>query len=322
MKSCEKCNIEIPEDFGNLLCPKCYDETVIEIDRVNKQEQLDREAEQKRIAEAGYNVNGITDPEYKENPEMEDKNQVMANIAQFQHSGKLLWGDTRNMYEFIKNWCMGRTLEHPQYPKYIWRPTIVDVGCGSGVGSNVLSQEADMVWGIDKNKNSVDFAKEAFTRVKNGIYYSSQVSFDQVDILEDRWEFMKFEVVVAIEIIEHVFDYKKFLEALITKFDTRNKDWPTTYFISTPNRNSLTIQKDHPKNPYHVREWKAQEFHAELSRYFNDVKIIDYNFTLPVQINKTPSDADIKAIINFGNFELPINTTITPILARCTNPKI
>lgn len=297
-KKCEKCSKEIPEDYQNLLCDDCYTKQVTENERLKEQERLAKEAEDKRIAEAGYNVNGITDPLYKENPEMEDKNQVLANLVQFTHSGKLLWGDTRNMYEYIKNWCMGRTLEHPQYPKYIWRPTIVDVGCGSGVGSNVLSQEADMVWGIDKNKLSIDFAKEAFTRVKNGIYYSSQVSFDQIDILEDRWEFMKMEVVVAIEIIEHIFDYKKFLEALITKFDTRNKDWPTTYFISTPNRNSPTIQKDHPKNKYHVREWTSFEFYNVLSEYFNDVKLL----------NQTGD-------------ELSIDTDVTPILAKCTNPK-
>ncbi|MBI2110671.1 methyltransferase domain-containing protein [Candidatus Woesearchaeota archaeon] len=321
-KQCEVCNKEIPQDFTNLLCYECYDIQVQEIEQ-KKQEEIETKAidepagkaaenlenagsgeqastltninnlqllsvDSSTLSPSTYNVNGITNSNYEENPEMEDKEQVAANLRLFEKNGVLLWHPTRTIYEFIKNHCIKKATSHPQYPKFIWKPTIVDVGCGSGVGSNILSQEADFVWGIDKNKQSIKFAKEAFTRVKNGIYYNSQVSFDEWDIINDNRETMKFDIVVAIEIIEHIYDYKTFLKQ-ITKFDTKNPNNPTEYFISTPNRNNKHIDQKRPFNKFHCREYTAQEFHAVLSEFFKDMEFFSSaGESAPIDTNHTP----------------------------------
>ena len=274
MKICERCGKEIPEEYNNLLCDDCY----------KKMEVPDIKIESTN--------NGITDPDYKENPEMEDKEQWKTNIGLFEKNNVLLWKPTKDMYTFIKNYCIEKIKSDPQYPKFIWKPNIIDIGCGSGVGTNILSQEANFIWGIDKNKKSVEFAKQAFTREKNGIYYSAQEIFDHIDLTNDTREMMKFDVVVMIEIIEHVADYANFLQTVIRKFDN-GRD--TEYFISTPNRNNDSIQKDHPKNSYHVREWTSEEFYAVLHQFFNDIKF--YN--------------------SKGEPIEGYSTTHTPLLAKC-----
>ena len=219
---------------------------------------------------------------------MDDKNQILANLAQFIYThdpkkgrkGKLLWYPQRNMYNFIKNYCMEKVKSHPQFPKQIWKPHIVDVGCGSGVGTNILSQEAHFVWGIDKNEWSIEFAKEAFTREKNQIYYSTQVSFDVFDIMVDTRLTTQFDIVVAIEVIEHIYDTDKFLRS-IQRFTRKDKKSnvhipnATEFFISTPNRNSPKIKKDKPENIYHVREWNGIEFKELLLKYFEKVEFFD-----------------------------------------------
>jgi len=284
IKKCEVCGIIIPPSYQNLLC----DEHYASVENKHNQPVSD---------------SGIKDPNYQENPQMEDKEQWMANIGQFQRSGVLLWKDTRWMYNFVKDYCLARVQRHPQYPKFIWKPKIVDVGCGSGIGANVLSQEADFVWGIDKNSTSIKFAKEAFERVKNGIYYSSQLTYDNIDIMEDNRETMKFDVVTAIEIIEHIADARGFIERIIKKFDKRNSDDPTEYFISTPNRNNDSIQNDKPKNPYHVREWTSSEMLDFLSEYFGSIKFMNAKgVEIPEEEYRT--------------------TTHTPLLILCKNPKI
>ena len=244
MKQCEVCEKEIPEDFQNFLCLEHYEAQEAE----NK---LKFNMEEAEITEMGKDTsqpqkepvevvletkNGILDTNYQENPEKEDKEQWETNIALFRRNGKILWHPTRDMYEFVKNYCLERTKGHTQFSKHIWQPMVVDIGCGIGAGSNTLSQEASFVWGIDKNETSVRFAQEAFTRVKNGIYYSSQLTFDHVDILEDTREFMKFDVLVAIEIIEHIDDYKKFLSTIVRKLSKPD----SVFFISTPNRKPST----------------------------------------------------------------------------------
>lgn len=306
MKVCDQCKKEIPDDFNNNLCWDCY----------NKQDEANKKAigeieipVEEKLFDLPEAKNGITEPNYVENPEAEDKEQWLTNVNLFARHGVMIWKPTRQMYTYIKNYCLDGITKHPQYPKFIWRPKIVDIGCGCGVGSNVLSQEADFVWGIDKNDKSVRFAKECFERTKNQIYYSSQISFDNLDIFEDTRETMKFDLVVCIEIIEHINDYKTFLKTIINKFAKKDKDGnynliePTEFFISTPNRSNRHINQNTPGNKYHVREFTAPEFYNVLSEFFSSIK---FHNAIGVEIPYSEIET----------------TTHTPLLARCWNPKI
>jgi 2-polyprenyl-3-methyl-5-hydroxy-6-metoxy-1,4-benzoquinol methylase len=295
-KKCERCGDKIPDDYVNLLCDKCYKKMAE--DKEKKEEENPTKPVVKKIEK---HVNGITEPNYMENPEAEDKEQWEENIKVFRRSGKMLWGATRQMYEFIKNYNLEKIQHHPQYPKFIWKPKIVDVGCGCGVGSNILSQEADFVWGIDKNEGSIKFAKECFTRIKNHIYYSAQITFDVIDIMDDTREKMMFDSVVAIEIIEHIKDYKKFLEEIkkFQKKDKRGNLVETEYWISTPNRNNKKLSNHKPRNKYHTREWTSGEFYNVLSDYFGNIRF--YN--------------SAGEPIPFKEYD---TTTHTPLLAKAT----
>ncbi|MBI4136919.1 class I SAM-dependent methyltransferase [Candidatus Roizmanbacteria bacterium] len=286
MKQCDPCGKEIPEEYLNLLCDECYHKLEIENERLKglaEEDKFKQEAIETVVVsplevipeEQKLHDPIISDPAYIENPEKEDKPQWEANLQCFLKTGVFLWHPTRDMYTFIKDYCMTKVLAHPQYPKYIWRPKIVDVGCGTGVGSNILSQEADFVWGIDKNEKTVALAKQLFTRVKNGIYYSGECQFDCIDFIKDNRTFMKFDVVVSIEVFEHIDDWRTFLTNLIQRFDNRSAEVPTEYFLSTPNRNNRHIRKEKPYNPFHVREVTQEEFHAALSQYFNKIEFFN-----------------------------------------------
>jgi len=175
---------------------------------------------------------------------------------------------------------------------------VVDVGCGIGAGANYISQEASFVWGIDKNEKSVKFAKEAFERVKNGIYYSAQVTFDHIDIMEDTRDFQKFDVIVAVEVVEHLKDHNKFLRRIIDKLAKPE----AVFFISTPNRNNKSIRKDRPYNQYHVKEFTSGEFVTVLRRYFTNVELMSAaGIPIPIEEYET--------------------TTHTPLLSMCSGIK-
>ncbi len=345
-KKCERCGTPLPDDFGNLLCEEHY-QSFIEENEQRKQEEKSQAAaeilknksspvhpdnlggdvpvsgdspepkQETNTMICDHSTCGISDPAYIENPEADDKDQVLANLAQFIYThrdkehpkgrkhGILLYYPQRNMYNFIKNYCMKRAIAHQQYPKYLWKPKIVDVGCGSGVGSNVLSQEADFVWGIDKNDFSIEFAKEAFTREKNGIYYTPQVTFDSIDIMNDNRTFMTFDIVVAIEVAEHIWDIHGFLNQL-KRFTKKNKngsvikEFGTEFFISTPNRAHAKLRKDRPENPFHVREHTLSEFRALLNKHFEIVEMLDQSG------NNIDSEPEDKHQIIFAKCSHPI----------------
>lgn len=327
-KKCERCDVPIPDSFGNALCEMHYELSVQEQEqkRIEREDQAkaeilknpdnpthpakvtpivpvqgerktepeikDAEFKEVQPTTCDHSTCGISDPNYKENPEADDKDQILANLAQFIYThrdsdhpkgrkqGIMLYYPQRNMYNFIRNYCMRRAVTHPQYPKFLWKPKIVDVGCGSGVGANIMSQEADFVWGIDKNEFSLEFAKECFTREKNGEYYSPQVTFDIFDLFNDNRQVQAFDIVVSIEVAEHVWDINGFLNAL-KRFTKRDKQGrpiavqPTEFFISTPNRAHAKLRKDKPENPFHVREWTSSEFAALLRKHFEQVEILN-----------------------------------------------
>jgi SAM-dependent methyltransferase len=188
------------------------------------------------------------------------------------------------MYEYIRDSVIDVVKAHPQYPKFIWKPKIIDIGCGSGIGTNILSQEADFAWGIDIAEPSVRFAQEMFTRHKNNIYYGPQLTFDVVDIKTDTREIMAFDIVVCIEVIEHIADYNlvlNFIKKLCKKDKSGNYLEPpnsTICYISSPNRNQLVSNgksQKRPANRRHVREWSPQEMYALLTKHFKYVLFRD-----------------------------------------------
>lgn len=248
----------------------------------------------------------ITEELYFEN-EMLDYTtgrQYMKNIHMFEKCGRILYDPTQKMYEHIKNYCVDFVKNNPQYPKFIWKPKICDMGCGGGYGSNLMSQEADFVWGIDKDRSSIAWAKAVFTRNKNNIYYTPQVTFDIIDILDEPREIQAFDIVACIEVIEHVEDYQKvlnFTKRLCKKDKQGNYiEHPdsTKVFISSPNRRGKHMGEIHPKNKFHVREWTPPELYKILEQNFKHVTLMNVLGEL--------KDLDMTENVMFFKCEVPL----------------
>ena len=247
----------------------------------------------------------ITAENYEENEPVNYTHgyQWLKNVEMFRKCGRVLYPPTKKMYEYVKNYCIDFVKNNPQYPKFVWKPKIADIGCGGGFGSNILSQEADFVWGIDKDQESIKFAQEVFTRNKNNIYYTPQIAFDLIDVLEEPREIQAFDIVVCIEVIEHLSDYQKlldFLKRLCKKDKQGNYLEPseaTKVFISSPNRNSPKLGKDHPKNKRHVREWTASELYGILEKNFKYITLMNVEGEL--------KDLDMQEAIMFFKCETP-----------------
>lgn len=271
-KQCERCKTAIPDSYGNLLCITCY-------------QAIEKGVEASKMPQVETLV--VSDPHYHENEEADDIDMVGRLQTRFKTMGQVMPVEQRTLYTAIKNWlreeCVTKNI---QFPKFIWKPTVCDIGCGLGIGANIISQEADYVLGIDKSEESVTYATQMFMREKNNIYWSPQIDFMTIDVTSDTRELMKFDFVTCIEVFEHLKDYQKLLE-----FCKKLMKPNTVLFISTPNRNSDKIAKDKPRNPHHVRELTSQEFVSVLSGYFSSVELRDYS------LNRVENTTDITPIV-------------------------
>lgn len=210
---------------------------------------------------------------YKENPEMEC-NPVETMFNRWRKGRVLFSYPQREIYEAVARESVDRI--------------VCDVGSGPGLGTAILAREAQSVTGIEIVSRGYVFAKKCFP-LKN-------VRFLCGDIKDSPLPNADFDVVVAIEIIEHVKDYSKVLSQLCRIL----KDSGTLY-ISTPNRNSRggALSEGPPRNIRHVREWTAGEFRDILLSYFSNVKLS--NYTLGPSLNA--------------------DTRVSPIVAICRDPK-
>lgn len=102
---------------------------------------------------------------------------------------------------------ISETVSHP--PQNSQKLRILDIGCGNGSLSNLIAQHGYEVVGIEESESGVKFANQTFPdcRFIQGSIYN----------LPDKELGEKFDIVIAAEVIEHLF-YPKELVKNAKKF--------------------------------------------------------------------------------------------------------
>lgn len=84
--------------------------------------------------------------------------------------------------------------------------TILDYGCGKGVFTHTLKKENNKVYGVDISENAIQKAKLA---------YADKVNFSTVS--EKHWNKRSYDLVVCLEVLSYVKEYKKLLQNFAIK---------------------------------------------------------------------------------------------------------
>lgn len=138
---------------------------------------------------------------------------------------------------------------------------VVDMACGEGYGSEVLSRSAAGVVGVDANPEAHEHARLRYRR--------QNLRFDR-GMVESYGEPASFDVVVFLQTIEHLPDPGAVLEHF-----RRILAPGGTAYVSTPNVLTLAppgaVKSD---NPWHVREYRAGELAALCRGVFAKVEVL------------------------------------------------
>jgi ubiquinone/menaquinone biosynthesis C-methylase UbiE len=136
---------------------------------------------------------------------------------------------------------------------------VLDVACGEGYGSWILSSEALEVVGVDIAPDAVTHARERYT--------DSNVSFVEASAAKLPFDDGVFDAVVSFETIEHVTFHKEMMSEIKRVL---NKDG--IFIISSPNKQYYSIESGY-HNPFHVKELFKEEFTELVESYFSNVML-------------------------------------------------
>jgi 2-polyprenyl-3-methyl-5-hydroxy-6-metoxy-1,4-benzoquinol methylase len=137
---------------------------------------------------------------------------------------------------------------------------VIDMACGEGYGSEVLSRSAASVVGVDANPEAHDHARLRYTR--------QNLTFER-GMVENHGEAGAFDVVVFLQTIEHVQDPAEVLRHFRSLLAPGG-----ALYLSTPNVLTLAppgaAKSD---NPWHVKEYRAAEFEQLCREVFAQVRM-------------------------------------------------
>jgi SAM-dependent methyltransferase len=162
-----------------------------------------------------------------------------------------LWSEHVARYAFARRYAQGLR--------------VLDAGCGAGYGSAELAQSAALVTGIDVAAEAIEYARAT--------YPISNVRFVAGSCTAIPFPDKSFELVVAFEVIEHLAEFRAFLNECARVVTPQG-----LFLVSSPNKGYYTESRaEKGPNPYHEREFEAAEFVSELSRVFPSVRLLLQN---------------------------------------------
>lgn len=130
---------------------------------------------------------------------------------------------------------------------------VLDIASGSGYGTEILSQSAKYVYGIDKSPEAVEYARSHFSRsnTEYRVGDATKISLDDHSV----------DLVVTFETIEHVEDYLAFMREI-----KRVLRPDGIAIISTPN--DLEFAEG---NHFHLHEFEYDELIKLTKQHFKHV---------------------------------------------------
>jgi 2-polyprenyl-3-methyl-5-hydroxy-6-metoxy-1,4-benzoquinol methylase len=149
----------------------------------------------------------------------------------------------------VYEWIAARTLGQ----------RVVDMACGEGYGSEVLSRGAASVVGVDANPQAHEHARLRYVR--------QNLRFER-DLVESFSEAC--DAIVFLQTIEHVRNPGEILEHFKAMLAPGG-----SVYVTTPNVLTLApAGAERSDNPWHVHEYRAQEFRELCEAHFGRVELL------------------------------------------------
>ena len=172
---------------------------------------------------------------------------------------------------------------------------VLDIACGTGYGTNLLADVADLAVGADISTVAVERANKA--------YASTKCSFVQADVLQLGFSDSVFDAVVSLETVEHVEDSTRYFGEVARVLGDQG-----ILVISAPNREVHSPGRDTPIHRWHCFEPTLDEFQSLLASNGFAVQNLVGQTTRQgqgTQLQHTRTGRVLPAVVSLGQHVLP-----------------
>jgi SAM-dependent methyltransferase len=177
---------------------------------------------------------------------------------------------------------------------------VVDMACGEGYGSEVLARGAASVVGVDANPEAHEHARLRYVR--------QNLRFER-DLVESFSE--PCDAVVFLQTIEHVRNPGEILEHFKAMLAPGG-----TVYVTTPNVLTLAPPgAERSDNPWHVHEYRAQEFRALCEQHFSRVELLGLFHARKLRVHELAIRLGWDAVHKRLGITKPFYDRFTPAIA-------
>ncbi|GIW43238.1 MAG: hypothetical protein KatS3mg077_0520 [Candidatus Binatia bacterium] len=177
----------------------------------------------------------------------------MANVAS---QGGLFTGERLRAGDPLFRADLARHVFAYEYARrFAAEKIVLDAGCGDGYGTALLAEVAMRAVGVDREESVIALARQRYQR-ENLEYHVCRL--EELATMQS-----KFDLICHFQVIEHLPDPHPFLRAARRVLASGG-----CLLVTTPNRPMSRVE-----NPYHVREYAAEELVALLGEVFPRVEM-------------------------------------------------
>ena len=147
---------------------------------------------------------------------------------------------------------------------YVENRRVLDFGCGTGHGTAEMAAVCASVVGVDVSPQAIEYARSRYPSPKVRYRVIPRIEVEPLPF-EDH----SFDVVVSIQVIEHVSEADAYLAE--AKRVLRRDG---VLIVATPDRSTRLLPKQRPWNRFHVREFSEAALATLLARHFRAVEVL------------------------------------------------
>ena len=143
---------------------------------------------------------------------------------------------------------------------YVKNKIVLDIACGEGYGSFLISHKSKRVYGVDINEETIQFASQK--------YKNSNLNFIKGSTSKIPLDDNTVEVITSFETIEHHDEHDEMMLEMkrVLKPDG-------IVIMSSPDKLYYSDERNY-KNIFHIKELYKNEFKILVEKYFNEVQIL------------------------------------------------